>query len=251
MRPNRLAAIVVLSLIAVGAAIGLGLVLSDDPFGSALAISVVAGLIVIVIVATAKAGFTALRSAPAAPPSIPGLLRIAPKSSIAPEEWMDLITKAQKEFYLAGHSLGRWCGESHRQEFLEQIIRILSDGGEVKLLTLGPGSEHLERLKLATRTDYTRRVQESHDFLRGLRTKLTAAQRERLTISVLPDHATLPYTVVGNECTLITATYLSSQDSDQVPCLHLKLKSAAGSPIYDDFCELLRQGGPVDDASRP
>ncbi len=242
MRPNRLAAIVVWGLTCVGAVIAIALVLRHDPFGSALAIGVLAGLIVIAIGAAAKAGLTALRSASGLPPAIPGLVRIAPKSSIAAEEWMGLIAEAQEEFFLAGHSLGKWCGESHREEFLEHIVRILTVDGRVKLLTLGPGSSHLKRLKLATDTDYTKRVTESHEFLRGLLARLTLEQRRRPTISVLPEHASLPYTVAGNEHTLITATYLSSRDSDEVPCLQLKRDSGAAKSIYDDFCLLVKQG---------
>jgi hypothetical protein len=242
MRPNQLAAIVVWGLICVGAAIGIALVLRHDPFGSALAIGVLAGLIVIVIGAAAKAGLIALHSASGVPPTIPGLVRIAPKSSIVPEEWMDLIAKAHAEFFLAGHSLGKWCGESHREEFLEHIVRILSAEGSVKLLTLGPGSSHLQSLKLATDTDYTKRVAESREFLSGLLARLTLEQCRRLTISVLPEHANLPYTVAGNERTLITATYLSSRDSDEVPCLQLERDSGAAISIYDDFCLLVKQG---------
>ena len=110
------------------------------------------------------------------------------------------------------------------------------------LLTLGPDSPQLKHLKQATGRDNTQAVEETRDFLRKLLTRLDADQKARLVISVLPEHAALPYTVVGNEHTLVTATYLSSRDRDEVPCLEIVRKSGAAISIYDDFCLLVKQG---------
>lgn len=174
--------------------------------------------------------------------SIPGLIRVLPKTDVTPGEWWKLMDEADHEFFLAGHSLGKWCGGTHGERFGEDIIRILTKHGKVTLLTLGTGSPQLQRLKQATGRDYTKAVEESRNFLHELLTKLDVDQRARLVISVLPEHASLPYTVVGNEHTLLTAMYLSSHDRDEVPCLEIARKSDAAISIYDDFCLLVKQG---------
>jgi hypothetical protein len=126
--------------------------------------------------------------------------------------------------------------------FESNIVRLLSRHGSVKLLTLAPGSPHLGRLKQATERDYTKAVNDSREFLSDLISRLSPEQRSRLTVSILPDHAVLPYMLVGNERRLITATYLSSHDSDDVLCLEIARDSRAAISIYDDFCRLVKQG---------
>lgn len=242
--------VVTLLLIAVLSLVALGLfTVHYDALGSEAAISVFASLVatgVLSLFASVQPGrgspseMTRQVSTPQV--SIPGLIRVLPKTAVTPGEWWRLLGEADHEFFLAGHSLGRWCGGTHGERFEERIIYILRKHGRVTLLTLGSGSPQLERLKQATGRDYTKAVKESRDFLRKLLARLDADQKARLVISVLPEHATLPYTVVGNEHTLMTATYLSSGDRDEVPCLEIARKSGAAISIYDDFCLLVKQG---------
>ncbi len=172
-----------------------------------------------------------------------GFVRLTSKSSLSGEEWLHVLTQAKSEFYLAGHTLGKWCENTHREVFESNIARILKhSGGTVKLVILAPGSPELERLTRATGTDYSKRLGESMRALGPFVRSLPEAHRARLTISTLEDHMALPYMLVGNERTLITATYLASRDSDEVPCLELDRGSDAAIAIYDDFCKLADKG---------
>jgi hypothetical protein len=81
--------------------------------------------------------------------------------------------------------------------------------------------------------------------LAELRAELQPAARDRLTISVLSEHPTLPYMVVGNERRLVTPTYLCSTDSDDIACLELERSSAAATAVYDDFHKLADAGVPA------
>jgi hypothetical protein len=238
-----------LLLVPVLALIGLGLfTVNYDVLASETAIGVFATMLgagVLGLLAFALGG-ARRPSDTTAQISIPGLLRVLPKTDVTVEQWWSLMDEARHEFFLAGHSLGKWCGGTHAELFESNIIRILKGRGTVTLLTLAPGSPHLPRLQRATGRDYTKAVEESREFLRNLLSRLDAEHRQGLGIWVLPDHATLPYTVVGNEHTLLTATYLSSRDRDEVPCLEIARKSGAAISIYDDFCLLVKQGEPFD-----
>jgi hypothetical protein len=155
---------------------------------------------------------------------------------------MHVLQTAKTEFYVAGHSLGKWCSASNSPEFMSHVRRILDSDGRVILVMLDPLSPQIRRLQLATSVDYTRRIDTSLGVLADLTAGLTATARSRLTIAVLEDHMTLPYMVVGNESRLITATYLGSTDSDDVPCLELERSSGAASAVYDDFRKLAETG---------
>jgi hypothetical protein len=181
-------------------------------------------------------------AAPATPcehaPTLAGVVRLATKSELGSEEWLALLTGASSEFFLAGHTLGKWCSPTHRETFVEHVARILAAAGKVKLVLLNPGSPELERLRRTTGTDYSARLHQSMRVLAEFAATLPTQQRERLTISTLKEHTALPYMLVGNERTLITATYLVGRDSDEMPCLELDRSSDAAIAIYDDFCEL-------------
>jgi hypothetical protein len=249
MNPNRTSA-ATLVLIAVLSLVALGLfTVNYDALGSETAIGVLVSLVASGVLSLSASVLQGQRDpqetasqVSASQVSIPGLIRVLPKTDVTPGEWWKLMDEADHEFFLAGHSLGKWCGGTHGERFGEDIIRILAKHGKVTLLTLGTDSPQLQRLKLATGRDYTKAVEESRDFLHKLLTKLDADQKARLVISVLPEHAPLPYTVVGNEHTLLTAMYLSSRDRDEVPCLEIARKSDAAISIYDDFCLLVKQG---------
>lgn len=70
-----------------------------------------------------------------------GLRRIAEKNALERADWFSLLTEAKREFYVAGHSMGLWCSPSNREEFVEELRRIVRGGGTVTLVMLGPKSE--------------------------------------------------------------------------------------------------------------
>jgi hypothetical protein len=187
----------------------------------------------------------ALRRHPAATLTAPGegdqLVGLRPKSALTRTEWLDVLTSAASEFYIAGHSLGKWCDKDHHELFMTELARILHQG-TVTLILLHPESRQLPRLKKATRTDYSANLKRSLQLLEGFIGQLPVAHRARLTVSLLNDPLALPYMLVGNEHKLITATYFATCDSEEVPCLTLKRKSDTAVPIYNDFHALALLG---------
>src|SRR5207248_594818 len=171
-----------------------------------------------------------------------GLVRVTSKSALTSNEWLQFLQTAKSEFYVAGHSLGKWCSASNREDFKNHLRRILDSNGRVTLVMLDPASPQIARLQLATSVDYTSRINTSLHVLADLCDVLRPAARDRLKISVLKDHPTLPYMVVGNERRLVTATYLGSTDSDDVACLELERSSDAATAVYDDFHKLAEAG---------
>jgi hypothetical protein len=173
-------------------------------------------------------------------------LLVRRKSAITPKEWLDVLKGARSEFYIAGHSLGRWCDEHSHDGFLEELARILRAGGKVTLVFLHPNSEQLPRLRATAKTDYSTNVHRSIELLREFIATLAPEHRARLKISLLNDPLYLPYMLVGNEHMLITATFLASRDSDEMPCLTLDRESHAAVAIYDDFHALANLVDPPD-----
>jgi hypothetical protein len=238
--------LLVLGLISIMSSVAVAAYLQRrDALGSPGAVGIFTGLIAIGISSAIGSVFASRprsASSPDGPLQLPGLIRLSPKSSLSSDEWLQVLTQAKHEFYVAGHTLGKWCSATHREVFESNIARILKRSGSVRLVLLDLDSPQLERLKRATGTDYSDRVRQSTQVLEVFVGRLSADERSRLTISILKDHMALPYMVVGNERTLITATYLASRDSDEVPCLELDRLSDAAIAIYDDFCKLADQG---------
>lgn len=172
----------------------------------------------------------------------PGLIRATPKHSRTAKEWFDFLVTARSEFFIAGHSLGRWCSASNEDEFKSHVRRILGNKGRVILVMLGPSSPQIQRLLDATSADYTDKIHTSLRVLAELRAGLEPSALDQLTISALEDDLMLPYMVVGNEQRLVTATYLGSTDSEQMTTLELERSCDAAKAVYDDFRKLAAAG---------
>jgi hypothetical protein len=218
---------------------------TSQPLGSALGIGTLSSLAATLIMSLAKTVTEAQGEAQTNRAAFPGLLRISTKSQFESDDWLQLLRNAKTEFYIAGHSLGRWCSPSNRDEFKTNIQRILNRNGSVTLVMLAPTSAQIALLQRATSVDYRDRIHTSHCVLAELCAELQPSVRNRLRISVLADHPALPYLVVGNEQRLVTATYLASSDSDDVACLELERSSRAATAVYDDFHKLAEAGQPA------
>jgi hypothetical protein len=215
---------------------------TGEPLGTTLAVGTVSSLVATAIVNVVRT-VTAVRSRdPSSVSHLPGLVRVRPKNALTAEEWLQFLQTAKTEFYVAGHSLGKWCGATNRDDFKSHVRRILDHNGRVTLVMLDPTSSQIGRLQRATSVDYTTRIHTSLQVLADLCTELQPAARERLTISVLKDHPTLSYMVVGNERRLVTASYLGSSDTDDIACMELERTSDAATVVYDDFHKLAEAG---------
>jgi len=168
------------------------------------------------------------------------------------EEWFAFLEEAEKEFYVAGHTMGKWCDPSRRGAFVARIRRLLAADGTVTLVMLGPDSPQVPILFAATGKNYSGRIADTSAVLTELRGSLDPAQRARLRVKQLDDHGAIPYMVVGNETRLVTATYLARTDSDDMPCIELDRGDEAARAIYDDLHKLAGVGpASPTDPSRP
>lgn len=158
------------------------------------------------------------------------------------EEWFAFLERADKEFYVVGHTMGKWCDPSRKGVFVSQIQRLLAAKGRVTLVMLGPRSPQVPILRDATGKDYSGRIADTDAVLRELESSLVPAHRGRLQVSRLEDDGAIPYMVVGNEERLITATYLARTDSDDMPCIELGREDEAARAIYDDLHRLATEG---------
>lgn len=154
------------------------------------------------------------------------------------EEWFEILREAKSEFYVAGHTMGKWCDRSRKDGFVNHVRRILADEGTVTLVMLDPESPQLPILKKATGTDYRARIAESVAILDDFRSTLDPAHNARLKVTQIKGDGAIPYMVVGNERRLLTASYLARTDSDDMPCIELSFGTESAKAIYDDFHKL-------------
>jgi hypothetical protein len=226
-------------LVAIALLVGVSVLASVENWGAAVS-AASAGIAGIIAAGT----ILALRTHPAttrAPGEGDQIIGLRPKSALTRAEWLDVLTGAKSEFYIAGHSLGRWCDKEHDERFTIELARILHHGN-VTLILLHPQSGQLPRLQEATRTDYSANLSRSLRLLKGFMEQLSVEHQTKLRVSLLKDPHALPYMLVGNEHTLITATYFATRDSEEVPCLTLKRASDTAVPIYNDFHALALLG---------
>lgn len=162
------------------------------------------------------------------------------------DEWFAILEEAKSEFYVAGHTMGKWCDRSRKDIFLSQLRRILATGGNVTLVMLGPRSPQLPILKQATGKDYSARIADTASVLDELAASLAPEHRAGLRVKKLEDEGAIPYMVVGNEWRLVTATYLARTDSDDMPCIELERENESARAIYDDFHKLAAEPEAVD-----
>jgi hypothetical protein len=160
------------------------------------------------------------------------------KCELGIEEWFAILTEAESEFYVAGHTMGKWCDRSRQERFASHIRRILAEDGTVTFVMLDPESPQLPILQRATGTDYSTRIAESVPVLEELRSTLDPVHRARLKVTQIRGDGAIPYMVVGNERRLLTAAYLARTDSDDMPCIELLRESESATVIYDDFHKL-------------
>jgi hypothetical protein len=158
------------------------------------------------------------------------------------EEWFAFLERAQKEFYVVGHTMGKWCDPSRRGAFVSEIQRLLAAKGRVTLVMLGPKSPQVPILRGATGKDYSSRIADTDAVLTELESSLAPAHKRRLRVSRLEDDSAIPYMVVGNEERLVTATYLARTDSNDMPCIELVREDEAARAIYDDLHKLAAEG---------
>jgi hypothetical protein len=154
------------------------------------------------------------------------------------EEWFAFLEEADREFYVAGHTMGKWCDPSRKDAFVSQLRRILAAGGKVTLVMLGPGSPQVPILREATGKDYSGRIADTGAVLDELEFLVDPTHRTGLRVRRLEDEGAIPYMVVGNEERLVTATYLARTDSEDMPCIELDREDEAARAIYDDLQKL-------------
>jgi len=203
-----------------------------------LSIGILGSIVAAALLALPRAIWRETSPSSSFPNVAPDALVCRRKCELESDEWFAILTEARHEFYVAGHSMGKWCDESRRETFEAELRRILKERGKITLVMLGPESPQLPVLQSATGRDYSARISHSLPILREFEQSLVDNHRSRFQLKTLEDDGPIPYMVVGNEQRLLMATYLARTDSDDMPCLELKLESESALAIYDDFHKL-------------
>lgn len=159
------------------------------PLGTTLAVGTVSSLVATMIVISHASSPPSARPRRSPPVDLGGSVGVKPKNAIASTEWLHVPQSAKQEFYIAGHSLGRWCSATNQEEFKDHLKRLLRKGGNVTLVILAPESPQIARLQKATSVHYRDRIRTSLAVLADLDASLNDGERRRLTISTLPTNS--------------------------------------------------------------
>jgi hypothetical protein len=167
---------------------------------------------------------------------------VRPKGEYERDEWIALLRDAQEELYIVGHAVDSWCDTGVQRDFVAAIDRLARDGGTIRLVTLPEGGTVTRFLAVQRGKQYDERIRRTLDVLGAIHSNLPAKHRGNLHVSHLREDTTMPYTVAGNEHTLIIATYpIAGQDSDRMPAIKLAARSPLGAAVRDDLDWLIKK----------
>jgi hypothetical protein len=161
---------------------------------------------------------------------------IKPKQAYTELEWLALLHGARHSLMMVGHALDRWCETpTIKQEFCEAIRRVVDNGGEVRLLMLAERANRVPKLR---NKGYSERIQRTLQVLRRLNGELNGPGK--LSVYHLGDGLDMPYMMVANEQTVITAPYpATAQSSNRMPAMRLACDSAIARQLQADIDALL------------
>jgi hypothetical protein len=172
---------------------------------------------------------------------------IKPKSLYTSDEWMEVLTGAQKELVLVGHALDTWCDPDFRFAFSEALSRLARTGGSVRLLTLPRLGANTKTLEQQRGQKYGQRVQTTQEHVAAVYAGLSLTERKNLNVSVLASAIPMPYMVVANEDVLITCAYPTTGESGGMLAIRMSSTSDAGRVIRKDIeCLCRDHATPVD-----
>ena len=258
-RSHRL--LVVVATLVLGSAIAIGVMVGSSPNGNAFAIgvgvlgSLIASFYVVWVnvfvlgdggidVGRLEDAVIALRRATpvleqAAEHSV---LALKAKGRYTDADWTALLEDAQRELFIVGHALNKWCRDDMRALFVTTIQRLLAHDGQVQLIMLPLDGTVTARLSDQRGKDYRRRIAETLDVLAPLHAQLSEHHRARLDVRMLLDTAPpMPYMLAGNDRVLITASYpLSAEDSDEMLAVTVEAGTPFASALRKDLRGLAR-----------
>ncbi|MEA2493154.1 MAG: hypothetical protein QOJ29_1065 [Thermoleophilaceae bacterium] len=166
-----------------------------------------------------------------------GVQAIKPKSLYNDDEWIALLTHAREELFFVGHALDKWCNrEPVKRHFSETIVRLASAGKPVRLVALPPEGEVTAKLGDQREKVYPKRINHTMGVLAAIRKQIPKDQRLNLQVMHLREDVTMPYMIVGNEHTLITASYpTGTEDSNNMPAVTVDSQQALGIALRSDM----------------
>jgi hypothetical protein len=157
---------------------------------------------------------------------------VRPKVDYEPDDWMSILNEADHSLTMVGHALDKWCdGEKIEEAFCEAIRRVVSNGGEVRLLMLAEADGRVSKLR---DKGYTKRIRRTLDVLAKVDGELKGPGL--LRVCHLGEMLDMPYMAVANEKAMITATYpATSQSSNCMPALRISTDSAIARQLQTDI----------------
>lgn len=160
---------------------------------------------------------------------------VKPKVSYERAEWLSLLNGAERSLTMVGHALDKWCEDGLQDNFCEAIRRVVSNGGEVRLLMLAENADRVAELR---NKGYTRRIRRTLKVLARLDEQLSGPGR--LRVYHLGDNLDMPYMMVANDHAMITAPYpATAQSSNGMPAVRLACESETAQQLLMDVKVLL------------
>jgi hypothetical protein len=266
-RTRRL--VIVFATLALGGAIAIGAMVGSSPKGTAFAVgvgilgSLIASFYVVLVnvFVLGDDGVEASRLSEAvhaleqavpilAQMSNHRVLAVQSKGRFSDADWIDLLEQADRELFIVGHALNKWCRDDMRDTFERTIERLTRNSGTVQLIMLPATGRVTTMLSGHRGKDYSRRIDETLDVLAAVSAALPAECRDKLDVRVLLDDGfPMPYMLAGNDTFLITAAYpLAADDSDAMLAVKVEARTPFAWALRNDLRKLAgeRFSTPVD-----
>lgn len=152
-----------------------------------------------------------------------GVLSARAKYQFSPDFWFDFVEQATTRLDLVGHVLSGWTGPEMRERFGQEILRILKDGGRVRIVLMRPGGTAIERLRGMGR-DYAGTVGLLQDEL----VRLVEAEGEFAGgLEILHSDDDLTYMMVDGGGDVLVSPYMAVRKAEHP----LLLRLSGGSPF--------------------
>lgn len=171
-----------------------------------------------------------------------GVVSVRAKYQFSPEFWFDFVGGATTRLDIVGHVLSGWTGPEMREQFGQNVLRILKAGGRVRIVLMRPGGTAMERLQRMGR-DYAATVDLLHlEVVRLVETEGELANG----LEILHSDDDLTYMMVDGGGDVLISPYMTARKAEHPLLLRLSGGSSFAAGYRSDFERIVaRAGGSV------
>lgn len=165
-----------------------------------------------------------------------GVSHICHKFEQKPEYWNGLIAASTNKLDMLGHAFTTWTHQPHTDFFSKKIVKILKNGGIVRIVILSPDGENTSRLTKRVGKPYPERANETLQFIKThILDKLSNSKKDNLFIK-LERESEIPYMYINNGNKIVVSPYYSKvSDSKDNLVIEFDTKSKFGGSYSSDF----------------